>query len=74
MLTLARIDKINIAIRCTAFSNLHAVNVSKQVLHGNCTGMKRNFGRQHVGPTVAREALRGCRDELSRRMGELDSS
>src|SRR4249919_1713188 len=26
MLTLTRIDKIDIAIRCAAFSNLHAVN------------------------------------------------
>jgi hypothetical protein len=57
MLTLTRIDEIDIAIRCAAFSNLHAVNVDKQMLHGDCTGMERDFGRQHVGPRVAREAL-----------------
>jgi hypothetical protein len=57
MLTLTRIDKIDIAIRRTTFSNLHAVNVDKQVLHSNCTGMKRDFGRQHVRPSVACQGL-----------------
>jgi hypothetical protein len=66
MLTLARIDKINIAIRCTAFSNLYAVSVNKQVLRGNCTRMTRK--------PVAQEASPGRRNDLSRRMGEPDTS
>jgi hypothetical protein len=57
MLTLARIDKIDIAIRCTTLSNLHALDVDKQLFHRNCAGMKRDFRRQHVGPPVIREAL-----------------